>query len=57
MPKKCVGLVQDMYQGCKTVVRRVAGIEEPQLWSGGLTTPRVGLKPIPVLTPDGCVDR
>ena len=25
MPEKCVGLVQDMYQGCKTVVRCVAG--------------------------------
>ena len=47
-------IVQYMYRGCKTVVR---GRGEQQLWGGGRTTPRLGLKPIPVPTPDGCVDR
>ena len=58
--KRCAGEV------CWASSRHVSGMqnsgalcsrEEQQLWSGGLTTPRVGLKPIPVLTPDGCVDR
>ena len=33
------------------------GRGEQQLWCGGRTTPGFGLKPISVLTPDGCVDR
>ena len=33
------------------------GRGEQQLWGGGRTTPRLGLKPVPVTTPDGCVDR
>ena len=33
------------------------GRGEQQLWGGGRTTPRLGLKPIPVPTPDGGVDR
>ena len=31
------------------------GRGEQQLWGGGRATPRFGLKPIPVLTPDGCL--
>ena len=27
-----------------------------QLWGGGRTAPRLGLKSIPVPTPDGCVN-
>ena len=30
-----------------------SGRGEQQLWGGGRTTPRLGLKPIPVPTPDG----
>ena len=57
MPEKYIRLVQDMYRGCKTVVRSAAGVEVGLLWSGSRTAPRLGLKPIPVPTPDGCVDR
>ena len=44
---------QDMYQGCKTIVRSSA--VESTL-GGGRTTSKLGLQPIPVPTPVGCVD-
>ena len=56
---KCYGkyfrLIQDMYRGCKTVVR--SGRGKQQLWCGGRTSSRLGHKPIAVPTPDGCVDK
>ena len=48
MPEKYIRLVQDMYRGCKTVTSAQCGRGEQQLWGGGRTTPRLGLKPIPV---------
>ena len=57
---KCAGKVH------YTSLRHVPGMQnnsaqcgrgEQQLWGGGRTTPMFGLKPIPVPTPDGCVDR
>ena len=56
---KCAGEVH------QTDSRHVPGMQnssaqcgrgEQQLWGGDRTTPRFGLKPIPVLTTDGCVD-
>ena len=54
MPEKYIRLIHDMYQGYKTVVCRAAAGESN---SFGVV---VGLhqgSPIPVPTPDGCVDR
>ena len=57
---KCAGKVH------QTSSRHVPGMQnssaqsgrgKQQLLGAGRTTPRLGLKPIPVHTPDGCVDR
>ena len=45
MPGKYSRLVQDMYRGCKKSSAQ-CGQGEQQLWGGGRTTPRLGLKPI-----------
>ena len=55
---KCAGkstfgwLIQDIYRGCKTVVRSAQCGRGEQL-----SDYTKALKPIPVPTPDGCVDR
>ena len=56
MPEKYIRLVQDMYRGMQNSSAH-CGRGEQQLWGGGRTTRRLALKPIPVPTPDGCVDR
>ena len=51
-----IRLVQDMYRGMQNSSAQ-CGWGEQQLRGGSRTTPRLGLKPISVPTPDGCVDR
>ena len=56
MPEKYIRLIQNMYQGCKTVVRSAAGESnsfgvEVGLHQGSALSPYLA-----VLTPDGCVD-
>ena len=54
MPEKYIRLVQYMCRGCKTVVCSAAGEGATALgWRSDYTK----VLPLPVPTPDGCVDR
>ena len=54
VPEKYIRLVQDNAPGVQNNSVQ-CGRGEQQLWGGGRTTPRLGLKPIHVPTPRGCV--
>ena len=56
MPKKYIRPIQYNEPGIQKSSAQ-CGRGEQQLWGGGRTTPTLGLQPIAVSTPGGCVDR